>query len=273
MGQLGCVAFSGPVRAEALAARSTDAEQPEPEARARAQALYEQGVKAYAEARYHEAADCFLDSNRIYPNPQMAFNVAKAYDKVGHDAGALSHYREYLRRVPDASDRAEVSLRIRDLEAALGRRGLQQLSILSEPEGATVSIDGRPVGITPWTGETWPGRHRIRLELDGYLTTSDIIKLDAHRSSEAEVSLTRSIDPQTAALARSQGDTRAEIRPLTWVALGTGVLALGTALAIEMASSDQTGLSGGAAFFTGAGVAGSALGGVMLYFDLNGLVR
>src|SRR4051812_31808452 len=48
---------------------------PDPEARERAQALFEKGVAAYREGRSYEAVEIFLETNRVYPNPQLLFNV------------------------------------------------------------------------------------------------------------------------------------------------------------------------------------------------------
>ncbi|HEY8945485.1 MAG TPA: PEGA domain-containing protein [Polyangiaceae bacterium] len=269
-------AAEGPpaVTSSNAAGENAAAETDEEGAKARARALYEKGVKAYAEGRYHEAADYFLDTNRIYPTPQLAFNVGKAYDKAGNGAGALRYYRDYLRRAPDAPDRSEVSERIRALELALSERGLQQLSVLSVPEGATVLLDGRPVGVTPWTGETWPGRHRVNLVLAGHERTDDIVELDIHRAAEAQIALVaqRPVTRQSPKPAPSL-EPATRVRPLTWVALGAGLAALGTALTIEMATKDEGGLSQGAAFLSGVGVAGAALGGVMLYVDLNAIGR
>lgn len=261
--------------AQSPAAPALDAEPVEPDvsdaAKDRARSLYEKGVKAYAEGRYYEAADYFIDTDRIYPTAQLSFNVGKAYDKVGNVPGALRYYRDYLRRQPDAADRADVTVRVRALEQLLSERGLQQLSVLSSPEGATVLLDGRPVGITPWTGETWPGRHRVNLLLPGYRTSDDVVELDVHRGAEAEVVLVREpparkVEPMPARPLAA----RASVSPLTWVALGLGTLAFGTALTLEMADGDREGISRPAAFFGGMGIAGSALGGVMLYMDMSG---
>jgi hypothetical protein len=42
------------------------------------------------------------------------------------------------------------------------------VSVASEPAGAQVVIDGRPVGVTPFQSEVRAGSHVVRVELDGY---------------------------------------------------------------------------------------------------------
>lgn len=42
------------------------------------------------------------------------------------------------------------------------------VSVASQPDGAQVVIDGRPVGVTPFQSEVRAGSHVVRVELDGY---------------------------------------------------------------------------------------------------------
>lgn len=256
--------------APALAAAGPQAEF-EAGAKEHARALYERGARAYAEARYSQAADLFLDANRIFPTPQLLFNIAKAYDRLGHSSGALAHYRDYLRRAPDAADHQEVSARARELEVLLGQRGVQQLSVITDPENAVVSIDGRPVGLTPWTGETWPGRHRVRLELAGHVPTEEVVELEALRAKDVTVKLApEPPPPPPKPLSSLQPAAQpAQISALTWLVLATGTAALGGALFVEMANANHEGVSRTGAFFAGAGLAASAVGGVLLYVDLS----
>jgi hypothetical protein len=42
------------------------------------------------------------------------------------------------------------------------------LTVVTQPPGATVYIDGFPVGPSPWAGEVKQDAHQIRAELAGY---------------------------------------------------------------------------------------------------------
>lgn len=241
-------------------------------AKTHARELYERGARAYAEARYAQAVDLFLEADRVFPTPLLRFNIAKAYDRAGYPSGALLYYRDYLGRAPDAPDVQEVSARVRELELSLSQRGIQQLSVVSDPENALVVLDGRPVGLTPWTGETWPGKHRLRLELAGYEPTEDVVELEALHAHDAKFKLALKpppAPPKPLAEASSASEP-AQVTPLTWVMLGVGTAALGTALFIEMANKEPEGVSRTGAFFGGAGLCASALAGVLLYVDLSG---
>jgi tetratricopeptide (TPR) repeat protein len=241
------------------------------DAKAHARALYERGARAYAEARYTQAVDSFLEADRAFPTPQLRFNIAKAYDRIGQPTGALRYYRDYLRRAPDAADFQDVTARVRELEALLGQRGVQQLTVLSDPENALLLLDGKPVGLAPWTGETWPGKHRVRLEIAGYTPSEDVIELDSLHARDVSFKLAPApllAPPKPLAPAAKPAEP-AQVTPLTWVVLATGTAALGTALFVEMANNNAQGLSRTGAFFGGAGLAASTLGGVLLYVDLS----
>jgi len=211
-----------------------------------------------------------LDAHRIYPTPQLLFNVAKAYDKLGVPARALAFYREYLRGLPNAPDASEVASRVRELEAALSQRGMQQFTVLTDPPRAVLAVDGMPVGVTPWTGETWPGVHRLTVTLDGHQSLVTLITLEGLRAQEFTFDLVPVPAAKTerpcapAPTARPPG-----VSPLTWIVLGTATAALGTTLIVEMAQKNASGLTSTGAFFGGIGIATSVIGGVLLHLDLQ----
>jgi tetratricopeptide (TPR) repeat protein len=242
---------------------------PEAEAKDRARELFLQGVAQYRAGKFYEAVEIFLQTQRIYPDTQLSFNVARAYENLGNVAAALRYYRDYLRQADRPSDGEEVRERVRRLSQQLAQRGVQQLTVLSQPEGATVFLDGRPVGITPFTGETYPGKHRLALKLDAHASQEQVLELDAY--SARDVSIVLLPEPKAAPKAppplvlikpRPPGVSLA-----TLVTLGTGIALLGTAIAAEAASKDS-GLSRPTAFFAGSGLGVVGVGGVMLFFDL-----
>jgi tetratricopeptide (TPR) repeat protein len=250
------------------AALKSEPEGPEAEGNARAQPIFEQAVAAYKEGRYYDAVELFLETNRIYPDSKLCFNIARAYESLGHSAGALRYYREYLRRTPNASDKAEVEANIHQLEIAISQRGLQQMSVFSTPDGALLSIDGQPIALTPWTGETWPGKHRLTATHAGFIEAQQTVELAPHRSLAVQLELRPEPPPPPVAPAAEPRPDRS-VQPLTVTALAAGAVLLGTALAVQLAR-DETGASATAAFIGGAGVGATALGGVLLSFDLSG---
>jgi hypothetical protein len=251
-------------------ALKSEPEGPEAEGKVRAQVVFGQAVAAYKEGRYFDAVELFLETNRIYPDSKLCFNIARAFEGLGNTAGALRYYREYLRRTPAASDRADVEASVRQLEIALSQKGVQQMSVFSTPDAAVLSIDGHPVALTPWTGEIWPGKHRLAVTRAGYLDGEQVVELSALRAIDVQFDL-RPVPlppPPPAPVTDQRPDQRRGVDVLTVVTLAAGAVLLGSALAVELTDSDP-GVSGTAAFLAGAGVGATAVG-TLFYFDLSG---
>jgi tetratricopeptide (TPR) repeat protein len=240
-----CVAHAQPdeLTAEEREARKKDAAQ-----------RYKKGAAAYKEGRYKDAIDLFLEADALAPSSALSFNIARAYDKIKDSANALRWYRDYLRREPQAEDEAQVSEIIAGYEQSLQKKGVQQLTVLSEPAGATVLVDKRPVGVTPWTGELPPGTHEVSLSLRGYADSRQTVELAADKAQDVNFRLLpgQSAPPDApdaqpaAASAPASPQTQAPtpeadvppgeqgIRPLTYVVLGAGVATLGAAGVFEI---------------------------------------
>ena len=247
-----------------------DLEGPEAEAKDRARSLFQQGVAAYRAGRYYEAVDIFLETQRIYPDTQLCFNVARAYENLGNTSAALRYYRDYLRQADRPSDGEEVKARVRKLEQRLSERGVQQLTVLSQPEAATVLLDGKPVGVTPWTGETYPGKHRLALELDQHASQAQVIELLAHTSHDISLVLVPEPVKQASVPvpALPSKPKQPGISLETLLTVGTGLALLGGALISEVVT-EEPGMSNATAFLAGGGLGVAAVGSVMLYFDLT----
>lgn len=297
-------ALSAPVAISAPGAAGTQATSSSATLKARAEVFFKKGLKAYSNGRYKDAIDAFLQAHHIYPSPALSFNAARAYEKLGDSAGALRFYRAYLRQAPKAADRASVQKRVGQLEAILARNGVQQVTVMSEPDGATVIIDGRPVGVTPWTGEIYPGRHHLRLRRETYREAQRDFTLPDLSAIEVNVKL-EPLPPQAAAVPKPAPQpslakpppkppapakpARHNVRLPTWIAFGVGGAALGTAAVFEGLSlssensvkTSRTQLERTSAYNTmnrdittarilaGAGAAALVVGGVLLYFDVT----
>jgi tetratricopeptide (TPR) repeat protein len=228
-----------------------------------AKKYYERGVEAYRKQRFEEAIQLFLSADRLAPRPALSFNVARAYQKLGEPARELQYYREYLRRGADAGNRKEVERRVRDLQAALAKRGLQQVSVRSNPAGATVSIDGEVRGTTPWTGELPIGSHQLQAQHQGHQSLEVSLTLDAKRAQDLELALPPvasdealqtasapagahgSVGPRADLSSAADESAEEGLQPWPWVAVGAGGATLAAAGIFELlrrgAESDAEG--------------------------------
>ena len=79
-------------------------------------AHYERGTTMFDLEKYVEAAGEFERAYELKQNPAFLFNIAQAYRLAGRPDKAVGFYRSYLRRLPNAANRAEVEARIVEME-------------------------------------------------------------------------------------------------------------------------------------------------------------
>lgn len=115
---------------------------PTPAQLERARTLYVQGTQHYRAGRLNEALESFLQAWRLVPNPDLAYNVARTYERMSDTQHSIEFYGYYLRRAaPDAAERADVERRIRELrEVAERLRG--QIRTLP-PSNAALAQEAR----------------------------------------------------------------------------------------------------------------------------------
>ena len=95
---------------------------------------YQRGTKFYDIGHYDEAIREFEAAYEAKSDPAFIYNLAQAHRLAGHNQEALQLYRNYLRHVPSAPNRADIEERIRGLEKAVAER----------PSGTAVPSSGPP---------------------------------------------------------------------------------------------------------------------------------
>jgi tetratricopeptide (TPR) repeat protein len=273
-----------------------------------AQGRFEQALEAYKQGRVRAAIEHFKEADRLAPSARISFNIAKAYDRMDDVPNALAAYRDYLRRLPGAENAASTSLRISELELVLQRSGVQQVSVLTSPPGATVIVDGVSRGVTPWTGELQPGSHALSLQLSGHVDVERELVLPLRHAIDVVVELERRLVASVSVPLRVRASappppvervlrnpwppaTEASATPSwwTWTWFGGSAALLASAAAVELyrrnaeselaQAPDQIaakhsydvmqGRATAARFLLGMGLAAGVLGGVSLYLDLS----
>jgi hypothetical protein len=274
-------------------------------ARELAKAHYRAGISAYQEHRYREAIDELSCANQLLRSPAFSYNIAVTYEAMGDVPSALRWYRDHAREGGAEVDTPTLRAKLAELEAKLQSRGIQQVTVLSDPSGAILSIDDQPSGLTPFDVELKPGRHRYRLTSTGHEATEGSFDLRADRALDVRVTLTATATAQSAAEkptapptpppspsglppAADAPGTFAAIGTWTWVSLGSGVALLGGSLAFEwrrreledtLGSSAQVDYQKrydamatqqtGSRIFAGLGAAALLTGGVLAVLDLS----
>jgi tetratricopeptide (TPR) repeat protein len=228
---LTCILVSHTLPASAASTPSTAGASNDPQRRALAKAKYQQGVEAYRAERYADAVRLFLEADALEPSAALSYNIARAYEKLADDAQTLRWYRNYLRLNPEAPNAADVQQFVRTLSEALAKKGIQQLSVLSTPSGATVAIDGSPLGVTPLTVELPPGAHSALLTLRGFSDAQVRFTLAAATPIDLPVQLQPAPTSPGAVAAAEPRGRRFGIAP--YITLGAGAALLGTAALFE----------------------------------------
>lgn len=118
----------------------------------------------------------------IYPFPRILYKLAEAQERARDLEGARQSYQRYLESGDEALDRADITRLITDLDRRLSEPAVLVLS--SSPTGAQVYLGAQtePIGHTPLRHLLAPGSYTVRLDMEGYASTS--FELDARYGAE-----------------------------------------------------------------------------------------
>ncbi|MDC0679872.1 TonB-dependent receptor domain-containing protein [Sorangium atrum] len=105
-------------------------------------------------------------SNRLVPNRNVIFNIARTYEALQEYPDAFRYYVQALDLEPNAARRPAI-------EEALARirPNVAVINVTTDPPGATVYINRRDLGgrgNTPRLLGFQPGKHKIIVDLEGY---------------------------------------------------------------------------------------------------------
>jgi len=107
-------------------------------AEAKARQHYKQGMRHYDLGRFDDAIREFETAYQFNEDPFFIYNLAQAHRRAGNLAKALELYRTYLRKAPNAADRADVERRIAVIEQSM-----------PPPFAASAERPAAPLAVTP----------------------------------------------------------------------------------------------------------------------------
>ena len=174
-----------------------------------AEVLFELGVEAQRRADYLTALERYLASNRLVPNSNVAFNIARCYELLDRHAEAFRYYSDYLTGELSAEDRTLATAALDRL-----RTRVAILRVESDPPGATIFLDRRDlgargrtprelavaeirlddeesevVGLIPATIPAVPGNHTVIVTAPGHTTVRSTTEVRARETTRVEVVL------------------------------------------------------------------------------------
>ena len=102
---------------------------------------FQLGADRYRQADYQGALEHFLASNRLVPNRNVGFNIARCYEQLQQYPAAFRYYTQALEGEQDPQTRGRVEAAIDKIKSHVA-----VIRILTDPPGATVYIDRRDLG-------------------------------------------------------------------------------------------------------------------------------
>jgi outer membrane receptor protein involved in Fe transport len=131
-----------------------------------AELQFQLGAEAYQQGEYRDALEHFLASNRLVPNRNVVFNIARVYERMERWADAYRYYVDALVDETDSATRTTIEEALQGIAQHIGI-----VDVETVPPGATIFVERRDlgsVGVSPRSLAFEPGRYRILVELEGY---------------------------------------------------------------------------------------------------------
>jgi hypothetical protein len=131
-----------------------------------ARALDQEGVRSFSDGRYADALRYFNAARALGGPASELWNIARCLERMDDAEGASRAIDEYLAESDlETQDRAEA-----EREAQSLKTRASVLTVTTTPAGATMTLDGQPVGATPATLELRAGSHTLVLKREGFAT-------------------------------------------------------------------------------------------------------
>ncbi len=127
---------------------------------------FQLGNDAYREGNYLEALEHFLASNRLAPNRNVVYNIARCYQRIERFPEAYRYYVEALEGETDTAVRQRIESALTEIAPRVAL-----IEVETSPAGATLYVDRidlGSVGRAPRRLALAPGTYRILAELSGY---------------------------------------------------------------------------------------------------------
>jgi outer membrane receptor for ferrienterochelin and colicins len=112
------------------------------------------------------ALEHWLVSNRLVPNRNVVYNIARAFARSGRFADAHRYYVDALEGESDAKTVADIKAALASIAPKVG-----VLSVTTDPPGAVIYIGRKDLGSrgrTPRPLALEPGSYKVLVELEGY---------------------------------------------------------------------------------------------------------
>ena len=182
-----------------LAAPAGASAQPAPPAAANApdpaDAAFRQGNALYKEQRYAEAKAAFEQAFKLKRSHDIAANLGYAEMKLGQRRDAAEHLAFAVKNWPPTGKAENRESAVHFL--GLAKAAVMTLRVVVNVEGATVLVDGKPVGTSPLENDVFvePGTRTIGARLAGYADAEQAVQATQGGEQKVDLSLVAAPPP------------------------------------------------------------------------------
>ena len=143
----------------------------------------------YNQGKYEKALEEFKEAYRLMPLPEVIYNMAQCYERLGDLETSIGEYRKYMEEKPDAKDLQAIRDKIESLKDRLDKTGI---AVKISEEGATVFVDGTEVAASPVSGliKVLAGNHELKVEKEGFHPYTMKFSVAAGLSQSATINMT-----------------------------------------------------------------------------------
>ncbi|MCK6550698.1 PEGA domain-containing protein [Myxococcota bacterium] len=205
-------------------------------------ALFEKGDYIGALAKYEQAY-------ATYPSAKIFFNIAEAHNKLDHPVEAADAYERFLAEAnvdPASGPAKKVQERLDGLKPRIAL-----VEAFGEPTGADIVVDGKAIGSLPMKPvRVKAGKLALKASMPGYSAYEATIDAPGGQTTPIEIKLTLEsvaardqtpdIGAAPVAITEAPGDEGGgggvTSKWWFWGAVGLGVVAAGTAVALAATS-------------------------------------
>ena len=171
---------------------------PSKEALDEARTRYERGTQLYGEGDYKLAIIEFNRAYELAPNYKVLFNIGQVNLQLGNYAAARRAFEQYLKEGGQEMQdkrRAEVEKELVSL-----KNRTAHITVVTDVEGAEITIDGNPVGVTPLQAPLLvdAGQHTVAAKKSGRMASSRAVTLAGTDEIKIEFELPAEATPVTA---------------------------------------------------------------------------
>lgn len=212
---------------------------------ARFKAFFERGEAHFQAGDYGAAIAAFKEADRARVTPEVAYDLAKCFEKLGDEPYTTFYYRLYMRRAPSAPDTLDVAEKVGTTLARLESEGQGYLE-LDAPRARVVTVNDVRFPEPPVALFLPPGDYEVTAEFPAGVKKMSVQIRTGKTSTVSFEPLAPPMvpleDALSAELVASGVETAptpgpGKLRVASYVVAGVGLAALAAGIALGVSSS------------------------------------